>query len=211
MARPARFLSVARPAGRVGGDVSVGTDDDDAIDALEAAFVGRDRGAAEGALTEAYRRWSPLVHTIAVRSLASTDDAGDVTQQVFVDAWRSRERFDPAAGSLPGWLVGITRHKVADRQRERARQSRITQAIAVTTVEQTSAPTEDVADRVLVADELQRLEPTPRHILELAFYQDLTHAQIASLTGLPLGTVKSHIRRSLERLRTRMEVDGGRA
>lgn len=182
------------------GDVAVLNDQD-----VAAGFAVGD----ETCLREAYARWSPLVYSVALRSLGVPADAEDVAQIVFVRAWQGRDHYRPDDGSLAGWLLGITRHVVADRWSARTRDARLRAAASsLVGPELVEGPTDGIADRVLIADELARLGQPQQRILELAFHEDLTHTQIASVLNLPLGTVKSHIRRSLERLRTRLEVDG---
>jgi RNA polymerase sigma factor (sigma-70 family) len=177
------------------------------------AEVGRRFAAGdEQALAWAYERFAGQVHGMAVRAFGPGPDAEDVTQQTFVSAWTGRAGYRPDQGPLPAWLVGICRHKIADTWARRDRQRRTAEAAAAQAQAepQHGGPLVDaaVADRVLLLTELDQLGQPQRGIIELAFFEDLTHTQIAARTGLPLGTVKSHIRRTLERLRTRLEVDG---
>ncbi|WP_448626046.1 RNA polymerase sigma factor [Geodermatophilus sp. URMC 64] len=164
----------------------------------------------EQALAWAYERWAGQVHGMAVRAFGPGPDAEDVTQQTFVSAWTGRTGYRADRGPLPAWLVGICRHKIADTWERLDRQRRAAEAAAAAAgaPAPTGAIDTAVADRVLLLGELDQIGQPQRGIIELAFYEDLTHAQIADRTGLPLGTVKSHIRRTLERLRTRLEVDG---
>jgi RNA polymerase sigma factor (sigma-70 family) len=171
----------------------------------------RFREGDEQALAVAYERWGGQLHGMAVRAFGPGPDAEDVTQQTFIAAWTGRSGYTPGSGPLPAWLVGICRHKIADVWVKRDRQRRQSEAVAAD-VASRPVPHDEVdsrvADRVLLLGELDRIGQPQRGIIELAFFEDLTHAQIAARTGIPLGTVKSHIRRTLERLRTRLEVDG---
>jgi len=173
-------------------------------DALAEAF--RDGDAA--ALRQVYDRFGGAVFHLARRTLNSGADAEDVTQATFVAAWQGRETFDPDRGSLLGWLLAIARRKTVDRVRAAARDHRLAEAVrALPEPPAIEVVPDGVVDRLVVADELAILPADQRRVLELAFYDDLTHQQIAAVTALPLGTVKSHLRRGMARLRRRLEVD----
>jgi RNA polymerase sigma-70 factor (ECF subfamily) len=157
----------------------------------------------EECLTAAYYRWGTLVHTLAGRSLGDTREAEDVTQQVFLAAWQGRQGYRPERGPFAGWLVGITRRKIADALSARTRRTDLVAAAGalLRPVDDIHARPETVLDRVLLRGELARLPAPQRRVLHLAFYEDLTQPQIAQRTGWPLGTVKSHARRGLHQLR----------
>ncbi|MEU4774896.1 sigma-70 family RNA polymerase sigma factor [Micromonospora sp. NPDC023644] len=178
-------------------------------DPPEDDLAARFRGGDESALREAYDRYGRAVLHLAASTLANRSDAEDVTQTTFVAAWLGRDTFDPAKGSLVGWLLGIGRRKVIDRLRASARETRVVETVRQLPEAARTAPGPDtVVDRLVVADELARLPDDQRRMLELAFFDDLTHQQIATVTGVPLGTVKSHIRRGMASLKRRWEVDG---
>lgn len=182
----------------------VGTDLADAD--LADGFLAGD----EACLEAAHRRWGPVVYALARRSLGDAKEAEDVTQLVFFAAWRGRSGFAPARGTLPGWLMGITRRKIADALSARTRRTELVAAAGarlLLVAPDESASPESAIDRVLLAEELARLPAPQRRVLNLAFYDDLTQTQIAEVTGWPLGTVKSHARRGLHRLARRLGTD----
>ncbi|MGA5314183.1 sigma-70 family RNA polymerase sigma factor [Streptomyces pseudogriseolus] len=164
--------------------------------------------ADEEAFAAIYRRWGSLVHTMATRVLGDTYEAEDVTQQVFLGAWHGRAGFRPERGPLGAWLVGITRRKIVDALAARTRRLTLVDSAArdadAPADHGESAP-DRVLDRVLLTDALGRLPHHQREVLCMAFYEDLTQTQIAERTGMPLGTVKSHARRGLHRLRQAVE------
>ncbi len=178
----------------------------DAVDDLPDRF----RAGDDGALRSAFERYGPAVLRLARASLSGSADAEDVVQATFVSAWQGRATFDPGRGSLLTWLLGIARRRVVDLLRSRGRQDRAVETASqvAEVVDPGDASPERIVDRLVIVDEMGRLPPDQRRVLHLAFYDDLTHQQISAVTGLPLGTVKSHLRRAMAKLRERWEVDG---
>jgi RNA polymerase sigma factor (sigma-70 family) len=182
---------------------------------IDAAFAA----GHEQALKLAYDAHGGVVFGLCRRVL-SNHQAEEVTQDVFVSAWRKRDQFDPARGSLAAWLVGITKRRIIDHLRSERRHSD-RRADLATDVGQSGATSgtelvaanhpsnhdvEQVADKMLVAHALNSLTERPRQVIELAYLHDLTHQEIAERTGIPLGTVKSDIRRGLESIRGHLET-----
>ena len=179
----------------------------DALSDAEAALSRRFVEGDETALAEVYRRWSPVIFTLALRSLGDRGDAEDVAQRTFVSAWTSRAGYDASKAKLSTWLVAIARRRIADTHESRAK-IRAIQA----EMERFTSPDDlireppDLSESLLVANEMQQLEPDAQAVMRLAFFDDLTHDEISRRLDMPLGTVKSHIRRSLTRMRNRLEV-----
>jgi len=156
----------------------------------------------ETGLQLAYDEYGSLMYSICRRSVGDST-AADITQEVFIAAWRNRHRFDPERGGLAPWLTGICRNKIIDHFRATGREDRRVDRVKENRPA-TATELEDVSLRMLLVDAIDTLPPRARDMVTMAFFDDLTHVEIAARTGVPLGTVKSDIRRSLERLRHRL-------
>jgi RNA polymerase sigma-70 factor (ECF subfamily) len=172
-------------------------------DSLGVAFA---RGEAD--LRAVYERHGSLVYSICRKALGDTA-AGEVTQDVFVDAWQARHQFDPGRGALGAWLVGITKRRIVDHvRREQRHSARRADDLHLESVPSHHGPEERVeriAQRMEIARALATLPERSREVIGLAYVEGLTHQEIADRTGIPLGTIKSDIRRGLLALRDQME------
>ncbi len=175
----------------------------------DAEWTDRFRAGDDRALRQAFDRYGGMVQRVGMLRLGNHHDAEELVQQVFVRAWKGRAGFDPTRGSLGAWLLGIARRLIADRYASLDRDRKVIAAAESIAPPATDVKSVDrVVDRVVVGDEVNRLPDEQRMVLRLAFYGDLSHSEIAATTGIPIGTVKSHIRRALILLRKRWEVDG---
>lgn len=151
---------------------------------------------SEGAFRTIWQRYGAAVFTLCLRRLSDRGAAEDATQEAFSNIWRRADTFDPSRGSAAGWLYAVARNAAAQEARHRRRDA---VPVAVLDEEQAAAE-EDAITRLAVHAALTRIPATEREVLELAYFADLTHSQIADRLSLPLGTVKTRIRSGLHRL-----------
>jgi RNA polymerase sigma-70 factor (ECF subfamily) len=158
-----------------------------------------ERSFADGgdiALRAAYDRYGSMVYTFCRRTVGH-DDAVELTQDAFAAAWRAQRSYDPDRGGLGGWLMAIARNKAIDHLRKQGRRPQIDSAAIGDVEGERTDDVEMIANRMLLAEALTELSPRARQVVELAFWHDMTHEEISAKTHLPLGTVKSDVRRSL--------------
>ncbi|MEX2541742.1 MAG: sigma-70 family RNA polymerase sigma factor [Trueperaceae bacterium] len=155
---------------------------------------------AEGdeiALGRLYERLGGNVFALALHMLGDREDAEEVLQDSFVNLYRSARRFDPALGSVRAYTYTIARNQA--RMRLRKRRSRLpTEPLEE---REPTAPATDNATAIALNGALARLEHDEVRLLEATFFDGFSHMELAERTGLPLGTLKSRIRRALLKLR----------
>jgi RNA polymerase sigma-70 factor (ECF subfamily) len=168
----------------------------------EMRLVARIRAGDQQAMSELYDRYGKVVYAVALRVLQDAAGAEDVLQDVFLQLWRNPDAFDASRGSLAAWLAVISRHRSIDRLRKRRPETDIENCVIASSPE-----LRDETERALVIEKIRvvlaEMNPDQRKVLELAFFEGLTHTEIAAKTGEPLGTVKTRIRSGLQLLRAK--------
>lgn len=178
---------------------------DDARNELSALFPRIAAGDRQ-AFARLYERTSAKLYGVAIRILRSEPDAEEVLQDVFATIWRNAGRFSPERSSPITWLAVLVRNRAIDRLRGRRSTAPI-EAAGDPASEDLSALEllERADDRRRLGDCLDRLEETPRRAIRSAFLDGDSHSQVAAAENVPLGTMKSRIRRALIALRECLE------
>lgn len=157
-------------------------------------------------------RYGPLVWSIARRLAADPADAEDAVQEVFIDLWNSAARFDPGKAAEATFVATIARRRLIDRLRRRSRRpvtEELERAAAVPD-EMPGTDPELQADAARALAVMRELKPEQRRVIRLSIYQGWSHSAIAESLGMPLGTVKTHLRRGLLAIRERLSSAPGR-
>ncbi len=175
------------------------------------ALLRRMATGDETALGALYDLWSGRVHTLAFWILKDADDAQDVVEETFWQIWRTAGRYEGARAAGSTWIMMIARSRALDRLRARKRRADWTTAPTTVSALQDqsgNAPSEQPGSRVDSDDEqaqlqhaLAALPSEQRSALEMAYFEGLSHGEIAERTAQPLGTVKTRIRLAMQKLR----------
>jgi RNA polymerase sigma-70 factor (ECF subfamily) len=172
-----------------------------------ADLILRIRAGDESAMGEIYDCYAGVVYGTAVRVLGSAVEAEDLLQEIFIQLWRNPHSFNPKRGRLAPWLAVITRNRAIDLIRRRPLEEDIDKIpIANTENLEGVAAERVVAERIYGM--LKYLPLEQRKALEMAFFENMTHTEIAGKTGKPLGTVKTYIRSALATLREYLRLKG---
>jgi RNA polymerase sigma factor (sigma-70 family) len=175
--------------------------------ATMAAIVSGDKDA----LAQLYDSTVARVHGL-VRAIVHNDaDAEEVTCDVYTQIWQTAANFDSSRGSVMSWLLSIARSRALDCLRRQRSTLRIFKDAPAAADERAPEPTQHESPEHLlsafqshsmVRTALEQLSPERRRLVCMAFFDDLTHSEIAEVTGLPMGTIKSHLRRAIQSLRS---------
>jgi RNA polymerase sigma-70 factor (ECF subfamily) len=173
-------------------------------------LLQRLRDGVPEALAELYDLTSRRAFGLAVRILRDEEAAADAVQEAYVAVWRQASRLDVRRGSVEGLVLTMVHHKSVDALRARLRRSGRTAALDFDVIDEQAASAFDVLAAALTRDEVLRaldaLTAEQREVIDLAYFGGLTQQEIAERTGVPLGTVKSRMRLSMEKLRTAFGV-----
>jgi RNA polymerase sigma-70 factor (ECF subfamily) len=167
----------------------------------------------EAALGMLYDRYGRLVYTIALRITGDRQTAEEVVQDVFQNVWQAAGSFQSGVGLFTSWLFGITRHRAIDAMRSKRERARTREQALDTSFRMSDEADieRDVTQSMLrdtVRAALQELPNNQREAIELAYYNDMTCAQIAQRLGEPLGTIKTRLRLGLIKLRDLLQSVG---
>jgi RNA polymerase sigma-70 factor (ECF subfamily) len=164
------------------------------------AMVTGLKAGDQGAMAELYDRYSAVVYAVALRVLGDTGAAEDVLQEVFLQLWRNPNAFDAARGSLASWLAVVTRNRAIDSLRKRRPETDIEDVVL-----SVSPDLAEAAGLARAAEKVRGVMATmaaaQRGALEMAYWEGMSHSEIAEKTGEPLGTIKTRIRAGLIALR----------
>jgi RNA polymerase sigma-70 factor (ECF subfamily) len=166
----------------------------------------------EQCIQELVDRHGSMLYSLVSGILGNAADAEEVIADVYVQAWRTAARFDPARGTVLAWLVTIARTRALDRLRSRGRQSRTNDRLQTLSIEPQFEPVASATDaadrgvetgetRQLVQQALELLPDVQRTVIELAYFRGLSQSEIATQLAIPLGTVKTRTLAAMQRLR----------